>query len=139
MDDFAELIRSRLQIPETDPRLLSPLTLAFVGDAVFDLIIRTEVAAGAQRAPDKLNRDKVKRVNAAAQAALVEAMLPHLTEEESDIFRRGRNAKPHTTAKHQRISDYHKATGLEALAGYLFLKGESDRLLTLLALAKETE
>lgn len=111
---------------------LSPLALAFVGDAVFDLIVRTTTVMEGNRPVDKLNRDKVRVVNAAAQAALAQRIEPLLTEEEKSVFRRGKNAKIHTSAKNQTLADYHKATGLEAVCGYLYLIGENSRLTELI-------
>ena len=120
-------------------RQLSPHALAFVGDAVFDLIVRTTTVMEGNRPVDRLNRDKVKIVNAAAQAALAERIAPLLTEEEQAVFRRGKNAKIHTAAKNQTLQDYHKATGLEALCGYLYLMGENKRLTELIQKGLRTE
>ena len=111
---------------------LSPLALAFVGDAVFDLIVRTTTVMEGNRPVDRLNRDKVRVVNAAAQAALAARIERLLTEEEKAVFRRGKNAKIHTSAKNQTLKDYHQATGLEALCGYLYLTGRNNRLTELI-------
>ena len=124
---------------ESVVRQLSPLSLAFVGDAVFDLIVRTTCVMDGNRPVDKLNRDKVRIVNAAAQAALAERIEPLLTEEERAVMRRGKNAKIHTAAKNQTLTDYHKATGLEALCGYLYLLGENRRLSELIQRGLRTE
>ena len=88
---------------ESVVRQLSPLSLAFVGDAVFDLIVRTTCVMDGNRPVDKLNRDKVRIVNAAAQAALAERIEPLLTEEERAVMRRGKNAKIHSAAKTRRL------------------------------------
>ena len=86
----------------------------------------------ANRPAGQLNKIKVKYVNAAAQAKIIEFLEPELTEDESDVYKRGRNAKSYTSAKNQSVNDYRKATGLEALCGYLYLKGDMERLIELL-------
>ena len=112
---------------------LPPLTLAFVGDGVFDLVIRTMVVtAGKDRPVKKLHKEKADRVNARAQAALTKAIAPLLTDEEAAILKRGRNTHSNTVPKNQSVTDYRLATGLEALCGYLYMKGEMARLLDLI-------
>ncbi|MCR5674140.1 MAG: ribonuclease III [Lachnospiraceae bacterium] len=118
-----------------DARLYSPLALAFVGDGVFDLVIRTLVAADGNRPVKKMHREKAGIVNAHAQAQMVKRLTPFLSVEEEDVLRRGRNAHSATTAKNQSIADYRLATGLEALCGYLYLTGRTERLLELIRLA----
>ena len=115
-----------------DLRTYSPLTLAFVGDGVYDLVIRTAVAGRANASVDRLHKKKSLMVKAAAQAAQAEALLPDLTPEELAVYKRGRNAHSHTTAKNATIGDYRKATGLEALYGNLYLSGQEERLLSLI-------
>ena len=116
-----------------DPAELPPLTLAFVGDGVFDLVIRTMVVtAGKDRPVKKLHKEKADRVNAHAQAALVKVIVPLLTDEEAAILKRGRNTHSNTVPKNQSVTDYRLATGLEALCGYLYMKGEMARLLELI-------
>ena len=87
--------------------------------------------------PAKLHQHSAHLVKAASQAALIEAILPELTEEEADVNRRGRNAKSNTHAKNASVIDYRKATGLEALVGYLYLKGDTDRILELVKIGLE--
>ncbi len=123
---------SRLTLFDCDPRQLSPLTLAFVGDGVFDLFVREEIVCSANRPVRELNKLKVERVCCEAQARLFEAIEQELTEEETDVFRRGRNAHTTHTPKNASPSDYHTATGLEALFGYLYLSGRTDRIRELL-------
>ncbi len=122
----------RLTEYDCDPKQLSPLTLAFVGDGVFDLFVREEIVCAANRPVKELNKLKVERVRCEAQAALYEKIEPLLTEEEADIFRRGRNAHTSHTPKNASSSDYHTATGMEALFGYLYLAGRFDRIRTFL-------
>ncbi len=118
-------------------RLLSPLELAFVGDGVHTLLIRTGLTG---YRPRDMQRMAASFVNAKAQAEALEALIPHLTEDEKDIVRRGRNARARHPAPHGAgEGDYHAATALEALYGYLFLTGRMERLreIDLLSRGKE--
>jgi ribonuclease-3 family protein len=126
-------IKTEFACPSADIRTCSPLTLAFVGDCVFDLIIRTVIVERANRSPGKLHQIKSQTVKAATQARLGEAIAELLTETEADVYRRGRNAKSATTAKNATVADYRKATALEALVGYLYLTGQEDRMLDLIS------
>lgn len=114
-----------------DIRAYSPLTLAYIGDAVYDLIIRTMVVGQANRPANKLHKITVKYVNAGAQSKMIQALADSLTEEEQEVYRRGKNAKPHTTAKNATAADYLKATGFEAVLGYLYLTDDMPRALKL--------
>lgn len=111
-----------------DAKLLSPLNLAYVGDAVYDLLVREYLISQANRPVGELNKHKVELVNCSAQSRHINLLLPRLTENETDIYKRGRNACPHSTPKNGSVADYHNATGLEALFGYLYLNNEIDRL-----------
>lgn len=130
-------IRQEFECKEVDIRAYSPLTLAYIGDAIYDLIIRTIVVERANRPANKLHKTVVRYVNAGTQAQMIMALEEELTEEEKAVYHRGRNAKSYTSAKNASITDYRKATGLEALFGYLYLQGEMDRLLMLVRLAFE--
>lgn len=110
---------------------LPPLTLAFVGDSVFDLYVRTKYALSSGKSAGKLHAMSVKIVNARAQAVFAHSVLDELTDEESEVFRRGRNAKSATVPKNMSVSDYHHATAIEAVVGYLHLSGQKDRIYTL--------
>ncbi len=112
---------------------LSPLTLAFTGDAVFSLYIREMLVCEANRPVGQLHKLSVGWVKAEAQAKGMHAILPILTEKETEVFKRGRNAHTSHTPKNQSGCDYHYATGFEALVGYLYLKGEEERLKILLS------
>ncbi|MDE6925238.1 MAG: ribonuclease III [Acetatifactor sp.] len=116
---------------QQDIRTYSPLTLAYIGDAVYDLIIRTVVVARANRPANELHRTAVKYVSANAQSGIVQELMDKLTEEEQAVYRRGKNSKPHTTAKNASVTDYMKATGFEAVIGYLYLTDRMDRVLEL--------
>ena len=111
---------------------LSPLTLAFTGDAVFSLFIREMLVCDANRPVGELHRLSVQSVKASAQAEAVRKIMPLLTEKELEVFKRGRNAHTSHTPKNQSGCDYHYATGFEALVGYLYLKDEEERLNLLL-------
>ncbi len=108
--------------------LYNTLTLAFLGDAVYSLMVRERLVKNSALAAGKLHRMSVDEVNAKAQSEGAKKLLPVLNDEETDIFKRGRNAHPHHSPKNQSEGDYHYATGLEALFGYLYLEGKTDRL-----------
>lgn len=111
---------------------LSPLTLAFTGDAVFSLFVREMLVCDANRPVGKLHKLSVNWVKAEAQSKGMRAILPLLTEKETEVFKRGRNAHTSHTPKNQSGCDYHYATGFEALVGYLYLRDETVRLNQLL-------
>ena len=117
---------------EVRPNEYSPLALAFIGDSVFDLVIKSVIVEKANCQVNKLQNTTSKIVRATTQALIVDALKDVLTEEEANIYRRGRNAKPYTKAKNASYSEYCKATGLEALVGYLYLKGDTERLIALI-------
>lgn len=122
---------------EVRPNEYSPLALAFIGDSVFDLVIKSVIVEKANCQVNKLQNKTSKIVRATTQALIVDALKDVLTEEEASIYRRGRNAKPYTKAKNASYSEYCKATGLEALVGYLYLKGDTERLVSLIKLGLE--
>ena len=107
---------------------LSPLTLAFIGDTVFDLLVREDLICKANRPANELHGMAVKKVNAAAQAELIEKLIPILSEDELAVYKRGRNAKSGHLPKNATCGDYHKATGFEALLGYLYLTDNIERI-----------
>ena len=110
-----------------NPNLLSPSVLAFVGDAVYGLMVRTALAE-VNRPSGELHKLSVKLVNATAQAEAYKIIEPELTDKEISVFKRGRNFKTGNTPKNTSGGDYHTATGLETLFGFLYLMGEDDRL-----------
>lgn len=113
---------------EVDIRTYSPVTLAYIGDAVFELIIRTLIVEKGQRAANTLHKHTTKVVCAQTQAKMIDAVYDTLSEKEQDIYRRGKNTKLHSTAKNASLADYRKATGFEALCGYLFLEDDAERI-----------
>ncbi len=135
--DPAAYLEELFALKPKDYTQYSPLTLAYIGDDVYDTIIRTIAVKRANRQAAKLHSQVTKLVNAKAQAALVHALEPHLTEEEADVYRRGHNAKPYNTAKNATRKDYLEATGFEALIGYLYLQGRYERLMDLVKLGLE--
>jgi ribonuclease-3 family protein len=129
---IAGYFKSVLGLPETDIKSYSPLTLAFIGDSIFDLIIRTSVVESGNAPVNKLHKRCSILVQASAQADLYHTIKEQLTEDESAIYKRGRNAKSFTSAKNAGVVEYRTATGLEALMGYLYLTDQMDRLLELI-------
>ena len=119
---------------KVDLNTYSPLALAFLGDCVFEIVIRTMIVEKGNQRANSLHNQKSDIVNAGAQARIIEALMPELSEEEKDVYRRGKNAKVKSSAKNASIVDYHKATGLEALCGYLYLQGKMDRVIELVRL-----
>lgn len=113
---------------ECNPNQMSPLTLAFIGDSVYEIFVREKIVCQANRPTNKLNMAKRDWVNASFQAKCVEEIQDILTDEELEILKRGRNAHTKNTPKNMSVRDYHYATGLECLFGYLYLKGDIERL-----------
>ncbi len=126
-----EQLKKEFDCKEVDIKTYSPLTLAFLGDCIFDEIIRTLLLLEGNRSAESLHKQKSKIVKAGSQAAMAEALIEDMTEAEADIYRRGRNAKSYTTAKNASVTDYRKATGFEALMGYLYLTGQQSRMIEL--------
>ena len=109
-------------------RNLSPVVLAFVGDAVYSLYVREKLVLGTDFKTGTLQKLSSRQVSARGQSELIERLLPALTEEEADIFRRGRNAKKPTKSKNASVGEYVRSTGFEALVGYLYLTGRAERI-----------
>ena len=114
--------------PQTDPRLLSPLALAFVGDGVYELLVRERLLDGGTMPVGKLHQRAVAQVRAAAQSRAYQALQGRLTEEEAAILRRGRNAHGTRPPRSSDPADYRRATAVEALFGYLYLCGRLERV-----------
>ena len=124
-------IKEQFGIPDVDVRTYSPLTLAYIGDGIYDLIIRSLVVAKGNTRASELHKRTSQIVKAKTQAEMIELIMPLLSEEEADIYKRGRNAKSPTMAKNATMADYRKATGFEALMGYLYVKDQVPRLIEL--------
>ena len=116
---------------------LSSLALAHVGDGVFELMVRTWLAEDGRATAADMHRETIKCVNAAAQSRFARLIHPLLTEEEQAVYRRGRNTRVNSVPRHMSVSDYHSATGFEALFGWLWLDGKRDRLNELFAVIAE--
>ncbi|MEA4817393.1 MAG: ribonuclease III domain-containing protein, partial [[Clostridium] scindens] len=129
--EFDTYMQELFQMKEVDIKEYSPLTLAYIGDSIYDLIIKSLVVNEGNRQVQKLHKETSMRVQASAQSKMMRAIQEHLTEEEHAVFKRGRNAKSVSPAKNQSITDYRRATGFEALMGYLYLKKEWKRMLEL--------
>lgn len=115
----------------------SPLTLAFIGDGVYDLLVREYLVTQANRPVGELNRLKVSMVCCKAQAETAKVLMSILTEDELSVYKRGRNATTSCTPKNSTKAEYHSATGLEALFGYIYLKGDVNRIKELFSVVLE--
>lgn len=131
MDTSLGKFKELFQLEDRDLRTYSPLTLAYIGDGIYELIIRTILVKQGNCPVNQLHRRASSLVKAAAQSVMVEKLEPLLTEEERGVYRRGRNAHSPTMAKHATMSDYRRATGFEALMGYLYLKEDYTRMVEL--------
>lgn len=118
-------------------RNVSNLGLAYLGDAVFEIMVRSWLCLNGKLTSGKLHKAALAYVAAPAQAVLAEKILPLLSEEEGKVFRRGRNSKPHSIPKAAKRREYQMATALEALFGWLYLNGKTDRLSTLFSILIE--
>lgn len=125
-------MRELFQMEEVDINSYSPLTLAYIGDSIYDLVIKSLVVNRGNKQVNKLHQETSSLVQASTQSRMMRTMQEHLTEEEHVIYKRGRNAKSVSPAKNQSITDYRRATGFEALLGYLYLKKEWKRMLDLI-------
>ncbi len=119
------------QLNKTELNALSALALAHAGDAVYELLVRTRLLTGGHATNGSVHQETVKYVSAPAQASAMDVLLPLLTEEENAAYRRGRNAHVRAIPKNATHEQYSKATGLEALFGYLYLSGRNERVLEL--------
>ena len=132
-----DYLNEKFNIEPKDIRTYSPLTLAYIGDAIFDVVIRSILVNKGNTAVNKLHQRTSSVVKAPTQAKMAAAIMEDFTEEEADWYRRGRNSKPHTKAKNATTMDYLEATGFEAVMGYLYLTGDMDRVCELVNLGIE--
>lgn len=135
MKDFDLIMREGLELKNVDINTYSGLSLAYIGDAVYDLIIRSLTMSKGNMQVNKMHQMTSSVVCAVSQAKAVDIIMDVLTEEETSVYKRGRNTKPHTMAKNATTEEYKKATGFEALVGYLYIKGEYERLIELVRIA----
>lgn len=138
-EDLIGCFKEQMKLPKQDIRSYSPLTLAYIGDAVYDLLIRTEVVSEGNCQVNKYHRQVSQIVKAEAQADLMHKLLDVLTEEERAVYHRGRNANSYTKAKNASMGDYHRATGFEALLGYLYMTEQYARIVELIRIGRDKE
>ena len=129
MEEILDYLLKPFNIERKEATEFSPLVLAYIGDAVYELMIRSILVSMGNRPVNKLNKDATSLVKAAAQSEIVKLISDNLSEEEYTVFKRGRNSSPHTMAKNASMSDYKYATGFEALIGFLYLDNRCDRAL----------
>lgn len=126
--------------PQVDIREMNPLSLAFMGDGVLELLVRQHLVERSRLLPGKLHAEAVRYVSARSQFLEMKLLEPMLTEEEHAVFRRGKNANKATVAKHASVEEYRTSTGFECLLGWLYLKGRNERIMELMdALWREFE
>ena len=135
---FDSYMQELFQLKEVDIKTYSPLTLAYIGDGIYDLIIRTMVIHQGDKQVQKLHLETSALVNAGTQSKMMRTLQEQLTEEEHAVYKRGRNAKSVSPAKNQSVTDYRSATGFEALLGYLYLKKEWQRILDLVKMGLDS-
>ena len=134
---FPQLMKQALNLQDVDVRTYSPLVLAYIGDAVYELMIRTKVINHGSMQVNKMHKKSASLVKAETQARLIRILEPLLTPQEHGVYKRGRNAKSGTMAKHATMVDYRMATGFEALMGYLFLSEQFGRMMELVSIGLE--
>ncbi len=127
------------RLNENELRNLSTLSIAQVGDAVFELMVRTSLCEGGGATAKMMHKNRVKSVNAAAQAALAKRLLPHITEAEQAVYNRGRNTQVGSVPHRASREEYQTATALETLWGWLWLTGQQERLMELWSKTLESQ
>lgn len=130
--DLFHIIKETMQLKEISITDYSPLTLAYIGDGIYEMIIRTILVDEANRQVHKIHKSASNLVKAGVQAQMIHLIMDRLTEEEQVIYKRGRNAKAVTRAKNASMSEYRTATGFEALMGWLYLTEQSERMMELI-------
>jgi ribonuclease-3 family protein len=130
--DFFKYVMDEFQMKKKDIHSYSPLTLAYIGDGIYEIVIRSIIVGHGNEQVNKLHKKSSQLVKAQTQAEMIRQLMDGLTDEELQIYKRGRNAKSYTSAKNADIADYRTATGFEALMGYLYMEGQSDRMLALI-------
>lgn len=136
--EFDSYMQEIFEMQEVDINTYSPLTLAYIGDSIYDLIIKSLVINHGNKQVNKLHKQTSGYVQASSQSLMMRVIQEHLTEEEHAVYKRGRNSKTVTPAKNQSVTDYRRATGFEALLGYLYLKKEWKRMLDLVKIGLDS-
>lgn len=137
MATYFELLDQHFKIEAFKANTYSPVTLAYIGDSIYDLVVRTVIMSKGNKAVGKMHKEASKYVNAKAQAKMYYAVEGVLTEEEKAAFRRGRNAKQGSTPKNADLNTYKHATGMEAVLGFLYLNQDLNRIMFLISLGLE--
>lgn len=130
--DIFEIIKQNMDLDDINITDYSPLTLAYIGDGIYEIVIRTVIVDEANRQVNKIHKAASNLVKAGTQAKMIHYIMDDLTDEELTIYKRGRNAKAVTRAKNASMSEYRTATGFEALMGWLYLTGQSERMMKLI-------
>lgn len=139
MEKSISYLKAQFQLENRDIKTYSPLTLAYIGDGIYELIIRTILVSRGNCPTQKLHKRASRLVKAEKQSVMMKVLEPLLTEEEHAVYKRGRNAKSYTMAKNATMSDYRRATGFEALMGYLYLTDQTIRMIDLIKIGLEIE
>lgn len=137
MEESIKYLKEQFGLPEVDIRTYSPLVLAYIGDGIYELIVRTILVGKGNCQANVLHKKASSHVRASAQSEMILALQEELTEEERQVYKRGRNAKTVSMAKHATMHDYRHATGFEALMGYLYLTGQTKRMIDLVKMGME--
>ena len=132
MSDIFEIIKQNMDLEDIDTVNYSPLTFAYIGDAIYELVIRTMIVDEANRSANDLHKKSSEYAKASTQAKLAEILMDDFDEEELAVFKRGRNTKINSKAKNASFNDYKKATGFETVMGYLYLEGKTERMIELI-------
>ena len=128
MEESVVLLDEQALSPHEVSSKYSPLALAYIGDSIYDLLVKKSFVLKSNMQPEKYHKKVTSIVSAKAQSAFIESFMDNLTEEEQAVYKRARNSSPHTKAKNASLHDYLKATGFEAVLGYLYLSGQNARL-----------
>ena len=137
MEESLSYLKQQFSLENQDIKSYSPLTLAYIGDGIYELVIRTILVSHGNCQPNKLHKKASRLVKASAQSGMMEVLEPILTEQERAVYKRGRNAKSPTMAKNATMADYRRATGFEALMGYLYLEEQEERMIDLIRIGLE--
>jgi len=137
--DLLKSIKEEFELTDVDVRTYNPLTLAFIGDCVFEMIIRSLLVCKGNKSVNAFAKEKNAIVNARTQSRMAELLSDYFTEDEAEIFRQGKNAKTANHSKNAAYSEYHRATGLEAVFGYLYLTDNLSRCIELVKIAKSKD
>ena len=136
--DFDTCMQEMFQMQEVEAETYSPLALAYIGDCIFDLVIKNLVLNRGNKQVKKLHKETSQIVQASSQSKMMRVLQDELTEEEHQIYKRGRKSKTISPAKNQSVTDYRRATGFEALMGYLYLQRRYERMLELIKMGLDS-